>query len=207
VSRSSSANQPSSSPNGTCVFVKWYGKTVLVDWDSIRCLDYDCDPRRFCTPTTSCCADYEVTVGPRERKIIDGMLPLAARYVQSLRNGDGYDNLFEPVGSNLYAIEQDDEGVCRLGYRANGTLFCSLHSAALDVGIKPARVKPRACTLWPLALGPENGHLHLSIDPSAPSFPCVRLISRPRSGPTEPVADIIRSLFGKRVLNDLLAVT
>jgi hypothetical protein len=134
------------------------------------------------------------------------MLPLVAKYLPNLRLNEGFENLFEPIEPGLYAIEQDENGVCRLACRERGRLLCSLHRAALDLGLEPAWVKPRACTLWPLILGRRDSRLVLSIDPSAESFPCVRLCSHSRSKPCPAVTDIVRALFGRRVLADLLAL-
>jgi len=192
-------------PHRNRVLVRWRGREILVHWDRIRRLDFACLPRKLCTPLSSCCATYEVTVSPQERRIIDGLLPLVAKYLPDLRVRGGFENLFEPAGAGLYAIEQDERGTCRFAYRRRGTLLCSIHLAAIDLGVHPARVKPRACTLWPLWLIPRDGHLVLTLDPSSESFACVRLRSRPRQEPCPAVADIIRGVLGDRVLGDLLA--
>lgn len=186
--------------------VHWRGQPLLVEWERIRRLEFACHPRKFCTPATSCCANYEVVVSRRERSVIDGMLPFVSFYLPGIRVPGGFANLFEPVEPGLYAIEQDDQDICRFAYRASGALLCSLHRAALDIGLEPARVKPRACALWPLSLSHRNGRLVLSVDRSAESFPCVRLVSPPRLKPCPAVDHIIRTMFGKSLINDLLAL-
>ncbi len=188
------------------VTVLWRGQPLLVEWDKIRRLEFACRPRKFCTPTTSCCANYEVVVSRRERRIIDGMLPFVSAYLPHIRVRGGFANLFDQIEPGLYAIEQDDQDTCRFAYRAGGTLLCSLHRAALDLGIDPARVKPRACALWPLSLLHRSGKLVLSVDSSAKSFTCVRFLSRPRSKPCPSVRHIICTMFGNRLINDLLAL-
>ena len=200
---------PSSFPKPDSTFrtgkmVPWRNKLILVDWDRIRRLDFECRPEEFCTPATSCCKNYEVTVGQRERKMIYGMLPFAAEYVPDLKRGGGFEDPFEYAEPGLSAIEQDEDGACRFAYQRRGALCCALHQAALDAHMDPVQVKPRACVLWPLALGPGDGYWILSVDPSAESFACVKLRRHPRRQPGTFVIDTLLSLFGACFLLKLL---
>ncbi len=128
-----------------------------------------------------CCASFDICATLPEMGRIIGMMPAAGRYRPSLLSANGAPaNVFEETDDGLISIDTDDEGLCVFAYEAGGgALRCSLHSAALDLGLSPAAVKPSACTLWPLALGGADDRL-LTICEDATDFHCCT--DRPRGG-------------------------
>ena len=81
-------------------------------------------------------------------------------------------------------------------YRSEGGLRCSLHSAAEDLGVPPADVKPSACLLWPLAItsGPRRA---LTVHDDACRFPCNRPRAPKRPGLHSGVAELIETAFDR----------
>ena len=69
----------------------------------------------------------------------------------------------------------------------------------MDLGLPPARVKPQACALWPLALVEADPPL-LTVQEGVLDFPCNR--KRRGSAPDlhKGVAEIIEAVFGEDVL-------
>jgi hypothetical protein len=129
-------------------------------------------------------------------------LPLAEKHATALQASDGtWENPLDEEPGGRWTIDTDDDGRCAFAYTNRaGETRCSLHTAALEVGADPFRVKPRSCALWPLALS-EGRHKVLTVMPDALEFPCNRKRSI-RSKTLDPgVAEIINHRFGKRFLH------
>jgi hypothetical protein len=117
-----------------------------------------------------CCSSYEVCVTEAEVKQIIRFLPEAARYCPGLRIDGGYDSVFEEEEPGLYSIDTDEEGLCVFAYWSRGRTHCSLHSAALSLGLPLEAVKPKVCMLWPLHF--SDGNEVLSTIDDALLFAC-----------------------------------
>jgi len=118
---------------------------------------------------------HEVCVNAHEMKTISGALPLAAKHCPSLKDVNGYDNVFDEVERGLFAIDTHENGLCVFAYHVRSKIRCSLHSVALQIGMSPHLIKPSACTLWPLVLR-ESPDAVLSICDDALQFPCNRKV-------------------------------
>ena len=97
-----------------------------------------------------CCSSYEVCVTTVEMKRIIKLLPEAARYCPHLLTAGGYDNVFDEEEPGLFSIDTTGDGLCLFAYWSHGRTHCSLHTAALDLGLPLEKVKPKVCLLWPL---------------------------------------------------------
>jgi len=166
-----------------------------IDVESITALRHRYDPAR-CSEKDCCCSTYEVVIGSKELARLAGYVPLAAKYQPGLIEADGYANPFDRVERTLWALDTDDDGLCRFAYKTrSGQTLCSIHSAALEAGQDPLRAKPRSCALWPLAIS-EGRHPVLSVAEDAYRFPCNRR-RRKRSPILDPgVAELVDSVFG-----------
>lgn len=171
-----------------------------VDLDALAGIAHRYDPER-CKARGCCCSTYEVTVGRREVERIVGCMGEAARFQPALREGDSFVHPFDEQGGGRFAIDTDEDGRCVFAYTdAAGETRCSIHSAALDMGLEPYKVKPTSCALWPLALG-EGRPKRLGIQPGAFDFPCNRRRRPRRDGRLdEGVADLVRRNFGEAFL-------
>ncbi len=114
-------------------------------------------------------------------------------------------------GNGLAAL-QPDRRAPDLHHRPAGApqdeaeeTVCSLHSAALELGLPPVEVKPRCCSLWPLALT-EGPVPVLSINAQFASFPC-NLKKPALAGIDEGIQETIRIYFGDSFLSELLSKT
>ena len=135
------------------------------------------------TTAACCCAKYEVCVSAREMSAIIGALPLAAEYCPWLKGEDGFDNVFDETERGCFAIDTHADGLCVLAYSCDAGIRCSLHSVAEQIGVAPHRLKPIACTLWPLSLQ-EPPDATLSICDDVFRFPCNR--RNGKGGPFRP---------------------
>ncbi len=126
---------------------------------------------------------------------IIGVLPDAAKYRRDLVSGDGYDNVFEKLGSNQYCLDTDEDGLCVFAYVKDNKILCSLHSAALDLGIPVEQVKPAPCLLWPLALS-EGKQKVLSVHDDVYEFACNSRKKTRSKRLRPPIAQIVESVFG-----------
>jgi hypothetical protein len=130
-----------------------------------------------------------------------GALPHAAVYCPQLKATDGYNNVFEKIADDLFQVDSTDDGLCVFAYRHNRTTRCSLHSAALDLGLPIALLKPEPCLLWPLALS-ETAPYTLSVHVDASAFACNHI--RPRQKHIDPsLQDIICTVFGRRFAEEV----
>ncbi len=172
----------------------------LYDMESLLSLAHDCAPLS-CRQIVCCCSHYEVCVEWREIDRLTGCMAAAARYAPHLRLASGrLENVFEPVGHGLYALDTDENGCCLFAFRdSRQQVLCSLHAAALDLGLPPFKVKPRSCALWPLTLSEDKPRI-VSVQEEAFAFPCNR---RRKGRPARlhaGVSAIIREVFGPGAL-------
>lgn len=134
---------------------------------------------------------------------IIGVMPLAARSCPWLKIDGGYDNVFDEETSNRFAIDTQDDGLCIFAYRTGGRIRCSLHTVALRAGIEPHKLKPFACTLWPLDLSADRG-LTLSMRDYAARFPCNKKQRRKGVGISPDLLDSIGKLFGEAACTEIM---
>jgi hypothetical protein len=126
-------------------------------------------------------------------KTIIGALPLAAKYCPGLKDANGYDNVFDEVERGLFAIDTDENGLCVFAYLVHAKIRCSLHSAALQIGMSPHRLKPSACSFWPLVLR-QPPDAAMSICADALQFPCNRKVAAGTISPA--ILDSIERMLG-----------
>ena len=178
---------------------------VRIDINALRVLAHRCVPTN-CSVSRNCCKTYEVLVDAREVSAIVGAMPDAARYAPGLYE-DGIP--IEPVEDAEHrqtCLATDEDGLCVFAYRNRaGATLCSLHSAALDLGLPPIKVKPKACVLWPLFLVETNPPL-LTVQSDATEFACNKLRARAGAKLDQGVGDIIRAVFGEVFLGELEAL-
>jgi hypothetical protein len=174
---------------------------IRIDVDALLSLNHACDPGK-CRYSGSCCRVYEICTTRKEMSRAIGMMPDAARYATHLDEDGELANPFEPTGDGLYAIEAQEDGACTFAFRKGNKLLCSIHAAALDLGLNPYRTKPSSCTLWPLALS-EGTRPVLSVQEDVLRFPCN---SAPRSSNRsldQGVREIVQQVFGDAFLRRL----
>lgn len=177
---------------------------IRIDIPALLSMAHQCRPG-LCSIEQNCCSAYEVAIEPREEETIVGSMPLAARYAPGLVAGDTARNVFDDDDDGSLVLDTDPEGYCVFSYRSDpNQVLCSLHTAALDIGLPPHKIKPFCCTLWPLSLeGRKN--LLLSIHHDAFEFPCNKR-RPPNSTDLDPgLAHIIQSLWNKDFLNKIIA--
>ena len=168
---------------------------VMVDADAILRTAHRCRPEK-CKTAKCCCSAYEIEITDRELQIIVGCLPIVARYVEALKSSDGFENVFEDEENGLYSLDKNERGFCIFTYfDQGGCPWCSLHSAALDMGLRPAEVKPRCCSLWPLSYVDSNPPL-LSLHEDALSFACNRRLPPENTDLDQGLADLMLPVFG-----------
>jgi hypothetical protein len=137
-------------------------------------------------------------------KAIIGVLPQAATFCPALKGMNGFDNVFDEVERGLFAIDTHENGLCVFAYRVHAGIRCSLHSVALQTGISPHKLKPYACTLWPLVLR-EPPDAALSICDDALQFPCNRKV---KAGTISgEILDSIEKLLGAAACGHTLKAT
>ncbi len=122
--------------------------SVEVDIQSLVRLENRCDG--CAAGGRCCCSSYEVCVTAAEVKRIIRVLPEAAKHCPHLLTVGGYDNVFEEEEPGLYSIETTEDGLCLFAYRDDHGIQCSLHTAALSIGLPLEEVKPKVCLLWPM---------------------------------------------------------
>ncbi|NIA15365.1 MAG: hypothetical protein GWP08_14945 [Nitrospiraceae bacterium] len=175
------------------------GRGMVADIPALLRLRHRCEPRR-CADGASCCQAYEVCLSPCEVDRLAGLMPACIPYAPGLKDPTGYINPFECVGQRLFAIEEDEDGLCVFGYRSpGGGMRCAVHSAALDLGLDPDKTKPRSCALWPLSLGTSRPRF-LTIQDDAYAFSCNRRRSATVAALDGGVAAIVTGVFGVTVL-------
>ena len=164
---------------------------------------HDCLPA-VCKGKANCCSCFQIHVDEKELETIVGFLPLVEKYIPSIDGAQGYDNIFEEAEDDCFIIDADEDERCIFAYTtATEEILCSLHSAAIDLGLPPVDVKPKCCSLWPLALtkGPDTV---LSINALYAAFPCNQKKVVPE-GIDEGIQETIRIYFGASFLSELLS--
>lgn len=145
---------------------------VTVDIASISRIQFGCVGCTSCLGC--CCASFEVCATEVEVARIVGMMPHVNRVLEAHGCEPLDGNVFEETDGKLLALDTDEDGLCVFAYSADGFIRCSLHSAALELGLPPEEVKPLVCTLWPLAIAGGRKKV-LTADAEAPGFHCVEL--------------------------------
>lgn len=167
---------------------------VEVDVASILAISHDCSPE-LCRERRCCCACYEIHLSGREVNRAVGFVGAASKWAKGLKRGGVLDNVFDEDDEGGYTIDTTSDGSCAFLYRDRSrTPLCSLHTAAVEAGANPHRVKPVSCTLWPLALG-EGGGKVLSVQDDALDFPCNGRVAG-ASALDPGISAIIREVFG-----------
>ncbi len=135
-------------------------------------LAYRCYPDG-CPRDRTCCVGLAVSVSRREVRVIDSLMDELARLVPTLRQGDGYADVFAPDANGMQIEPRDERGTCPFLFRTRGRALCAIHRTALASGRAVAAVKPRACRHWPLILEPVRGGLRITVHPDAQTMGCV----------------------------------
>jgi hypothetical protein len=159
-------------------------------FDSVRCGKNGC-----------CCTTYEVGMEAGEMERLVDWQPLAAKYQPALASDEEFDFPFDQDDEGKWVIETGEDATCPFSYRtaANET-FCSLHTAAMERGLNPYHVKPRSCSLWPLALS-EGDPPMLTVMEGVLQFPCNRKKTSRTLSPG--IAELVESCFGESFLVQL----
>jgi len=169
---------------------------LLVDLEALFGLAHQCSDRA-CRLADSCCSNYQVDITKQELSVIVGTMPVAARFARNLHSEDGLANIFEEAGRSRLTLDTTDDGCCVFAYASpTGHPRCSLHTAALTMGLPPHRIKPSCCALWPLSLS-EDPTPVLGIHDDAFDYPCNRQRRR-RTRRLDPgVAAILDAHWGR----------
>jgi Fe-S-cluster containining protein len=143
---------------------------VTVDIAAIRRIQFGCVGCTTCQKC--CCSSFEVCATEEEADRIVGLThavnDLRRRLDSPLIDG----NVYDETEDGLLALDTDDDGLCVFAHEEDGLLRCSLHTVALELGLRPEAVKPLVCTLWPLAIS-GGRHKTITADAEAPGFHCV----------------------------------
>ncbi len=122
--------------------------SVEVDVEALLSLENRCNG--CARGERCCCSSYEVCVTTSEMKRIIKVLPEAAKFCPHLVVAGGYDNVFEEEKPGLFSIDTTAEGLCLFAYWSHHRIHCSLHTAAVKLGLPLQQVKPKVCLLWPM---------------------------------------------------------
>lgn len=160
---------------------------VIVDRKAVCSIDHAC---QGCADVSrSCCAKYDVTVTADEVDRINGVLPEAAKFCQSLKVENGYANVFEETEDGQYSIDTDEDDLCVFAYRSEGLIRCALHSVEKSMGLSLGAVKPAVCILYPLTFLDDGKTLTLHDD--ALGCSC----STPRKEPSDHISPEIQTII------------
>jgi hypothetical protein len=175
---------------------------IQIDLPVLQSICHKCKPE-VCRNCPSCCSRYVPHVSLSELEKIVGCFPIIARYSSGIKNGSGYKNVFEECEDTSYCIDAKEDESCVFTYQtSSGETLCALHSVALDLRMPPVDLKPKACSLWPLALSEEPDPV-LSVDRNWRDFPC----NTPSDGGHQldsGIINIIASCFGVSFLKQLI---
>jgi uncharacterized protein DUF3109 len=175
---------------------------VLVDLDSILSIDHTCAQDK-CDRHSCCCSKYEIGITGAEMSTMIGFMGDAAKYSKSLKDKNGeFINVFDKWEEDLYFIDSAKNSLCAFAYEnKENQIFCSLHSAALETGTAPHKIKPKSCSLWPLAIIEQKPQI-LTIQEDVFDYQCN--IKKTKDGTICPsISETIENLFGNRFRNKL----
>jgi hypothetical protein len=149
---------------------------------SLTTLAYRCHPDG-CPRNRTCCVGLVVEVSRREIRAIDTLMDELARIVPTLREPDGYANVFidDPPGA---VIESGDDDGCPFLFRTRRHALCAIHHLALATGRPVASVKPAACRHWPITLEPDRGRVRITVQQAARRIGCVAPVRELPGRPT-----------------------
>jgi hypothetical protein len=118
---------------------------IRIDVAALMSIRHRCLPG-VCKGKPNCCSCFQIHVDEKEMEAIVGFLPLVEKYTPSIGGAPGYDNVFEEDEDGSFLIDADEDEQCVFAYmnEAEETL-CSLHSAAIELGLPPVDVKPKCC--------------------------------------------------------------
>ena len=142
-----------------------------------------------------CCSSYDVCVTAPEMKRIFKVLPEAAKFAPHLLTAGGYDNVFDEEEHGLYSIDTTEDGLCLFAYWSNHRTHCSLHSAAMALGLPLAKVKPKVCLLWPLHF--FDGEEVLTIHNDVLRFSCNTKKERGSRSVSPGFIEVIELVYGE----------
>lgn len=176
---------------------------INVDLEALLGVEYSCVPSA-CANQACCCQYYEITLTADELQTVLGMVPMAAKYAAHLDvSADELPELFEEIDDGQFALAEDEDGCCVFQYQnGDGATLCSIHSAALEHGMHPYRVKPWACSMWPLTEDEEDPPL-LTLQDDALDFPCNRQTRTTRRELCPELQDIIQAMYGEDFLRQI----
>jgi len=178
---------------------------IRIDVAALRSIRHRCLPG-VCKGKPNCCSCFQIHVDEKEMETIVGFLPLVEKYTPSISGEPGYDNVFEEAEDGIFLIDADGDEQCVFAYMNEAEeILCSLHSAAIELGLRPVDVKPKCCSLWPLVLTGQP-HPVLSINRLFESFPCNHKKAIP-TGIDTGIQETIRIYFGASFLSELLSRT
>jgi hypothetical protein len=147
--------------------------------------------------TKCCCSSYEVSISSSELTKIIGCIPDAAKFCPHLKSHNGYENVFEQIGLNLFRIDTAANGLCVFAYSKDNKTLCSLHSVSINLGVSVHQVKPKTCLIWPLAIS-EGKRGILSMHEDALEFRCNAQNHNDSLSLCPNIGRIVESAFGQR---------
>lgn len=175
---------------------------IQVDVEGLLRLRHACDPL-LCKADKCCCRHYEVTFTRREMTRAIGLMPHCQRFARHLRAGGDFANPFEPSGDGLYVVDEQEDGACAFAFtNASGAMWCSIHAAALDLGLDPWKWKSQVCIIWPLGIS-EGRPALLGVQEGVFQFPCNKRTRRRRKRLDTGVASCIARVLGDEFLKRL----
>ena len=117
---------------------------IEIDMEAICSITHECNPE-LCKESICCCSCYEICIDNNEIDTITDWLPEAVKFSPHLNSGSDFDNVFDQIKPNQYAIDTAENGLCVFAYNSpDKKTFCSLHSAALKHDIPPYKIKPKS---------------------------------------------------------------
>jgi hypothetical protein len=101
----------------------------------------------------SCCADLDVTLTAAERRRIDARLgPVTERMAARDRRWAGGPPQIYADPSLRAPVLARSARRCIFAYQGAAGLLCGLHTAAEELGLPVAELKPEPCRMFPLVL-------------------------------------------------------
>ncbi len=167
-----------------------------VDMPAVTGIAHRCGPS-VCRTGPSCCSQYEVRIEEGDVPALLGILPRAARYAPALQTPEGLAGVVDDVEGGVVPAGTGADDLCVLAYTSpEGDVLCSVHTAALEMGLEPYGAKPSCCALWPLTVTVAEPHV-ISVQEDAFAFPC----NTRRTGPglDDGLADALEAMFGPEV--------